>query len=176
MDGFDNKNELNNPVDQAAQNLSQAADEAASEMTGEVKKATSYEEVYGTVETASTEAQNPYGNYSDTQYTYEENTEGNKANGMQIASLVLGILAILLGCCTGWVGVLFGIIGLILAIVGNKQGKHGIGTAGFVCSIIGIVLGLIIFILAYVLAFGIIGSGYNYLNDMDELKEFYDML
>ncbi len=165
MDGFENKNEkgneMGNAVDTAAQNLSQAADEAASTMTGEPQKATSYEEIYGTVEQDSSYAGQPY---VDAQETYNGETQENKANGLQIASLVLGILAIILGCCSGWLGILFGIVGLILAILGNKQGKHGVGTAGLVCSIIGIVLGCLITILA-VLAVGIFGSSLEYLND-----------
>lgn len=65
------------------------------------------------------------------------------ANGLQIGGLVLGILSIVFICCYGYPSVIFGSIGLILSIVGNKKGKHGIGTAGFICSIIGLVLGII---------------------------------
>ena len=66
-----------------------------------------------------------------------------KANGLQIGGLVLGIMSIVFVCCYGYPSVLFGIIGLILSIVGNNKGKHGIGTAGLICSVIGLVLGAI---------------------------------
>lgn len=75
-------------------------------------------------------------------YSYEDNNSG-KANGMQIASLVLGIISIVLICCYGAPSVILGLIGLILAIMGNKRNKHGIGIAGLVCSIIGLCGGII---------------------------------
>lgn len=76
------------------------------------------------------------------------NEEPQRANGMQIASLVLGIISILFGCCGSWIAVVLGVVGLVLAIVGNKKGKHGVGTAGFVCSIIGIVLAVIMIVIS----------------------------
>lgn len=88
-----------------------------------------------------------YQDYTNVQYQapYNYDSEGtDKANGMQIASLVLGILGIPACCCYGVPGVLFGIIGLILAIIGNKRSRSkGIGIAGLVCSIIAIVLGVL---------------------------------
>ena len=159
MDGFENKNEFNSAVDEAAQNLSQAADEAVSVISGEAPKATSYEEVYGTVEqaTGAEDDQQTFEPYSGVQVTYDASGEDNKANGLQIASLVLGILSIVLACCTSYIGSIFGIVGLILAILGNKENKNGIGTAGFVCSIVGIVLGIIMTIVG-VLALASLGT------------------
>ena len=75
-------------------------------------------------------------------YSYEDNNSG-KANGLQIASLVLGIISICLICCYGAPSIILGLIGLILAIMGNKRSKHGIGIAGLVCSIIGLCGGII---------------------------------
>lgn len=73
-----------------------------------------------------------------------DNGGPKKANGMQIASLVLGILGIPGCCCYGIVGLLCGIVGLILALVGNKQNKgSGVGIGGLVCSIIAVILGLL---------------------------------
>lgn len=73
-----------------------------------------------------------------------------KANGMQIASLVVGICSIVLGCCWAYLGIILGIVGIILAIMGNKNGKHGIGTAGFVCSIVGLALAIVWIVLSAV--------------------------
>lgn len=99
----------------------------------------------------------------DGQNNYQDNTanipyqapveeEGpRKANGLQIASLVLGICAIVLGCCWAYLGIILGIIGIVLAVMGNKNGKHGIGTAGLVCSIVGLVLGIIGVVLSILL-------------------------
>lgn len=96
----------------------------------------------------------------DEQNNYQDNTANvpyqapvgdagpQKANGLQIASLVVGICAIVLGCCWAYLGLILGIVGIVLAVFGNKQGKNGIGTAGLVCSIVGIVLGLIWIVVA----------------------------
>ncbi len=99
----------------------------------------------------------------DGQNNYQDNTanipyqappqmdEGpHKANGMQIASLVLGIISIVLCCCNGY-GAIFAIIGIVLSVLGGKSGKHGIGTAGLVCSIVGLVFSLIIIVLNMIL-------------------------
>lgn len=90
-----------------------------------------------------------YSNYQD--YTADipyqapvENAGPKKANGLQIASLVLGIIGIPACCCYGIPGILFGVIGLILAIIGNRKNKGvGVGIAGLVCSIIAIALGIV---------------------------------
>ena len=98
----------------------------------------------------------------DGQNNYQDNTanvpyqapvveEGpKKANGLQIASLVVGICAIVLGCCWAYLGLILGIIGIVLSVVGGKSGKHGIGTAGLVCSIVGIALGVIWIVLSVI--------------------------
>lgn len=64
------------------------------------------------------------------------------AHGKAVASLVLGICAIVswffgLGAL---LGVVLGIVGLVLAGQAKKAGNiEGIRTAGFVCSLIGLV-------------------------------------
>ena len=68
-------------------------------------------------------------------------------NACQIISLIVGILSILC-CCWGLLGIILGAVGLVLAIIGNKGNKHGVGTGGLVCSIIGLVLSAIILILS----------------------------
>lgn len=116
-----------------------------------------------------TQSTSQYSNYQDnTANTYYQSTpvvesvSGNKANGMQIGSLICGIFSILLCCCYGVPSIIAGIIGIILSVVGGKQGKHGVGTAGLVCSIIGLVLGIIYLIL---LAIGVAAGGMeSYLN------------
>lgn len=96
------------------------------------------------------------GNYQDnTQYTQstyvEPSAAENATPGLAIASLVMGILAIVLSCCCG-VGIIFAIAGIIMAIVANKQTKSGIGTAGLICSIVGAVFS--VFGLIYFFAVG----------------------
>lgn len=105
-------------------------------------------------------------NYQDytsnaSQYQAPPQNDGpKKANGMQIASLVLGILGIPGSCCYGVVGLLCGIIGLILALIGNKQNKgSGVGVGGLVCSIIAILFGILATAYFAMIMMGLMGSG-----------------
>lgn len=69
--------------------------------------------------------------------------ETQKTNGFGIASLVLGIIGILLSCIA--FGIFPSVVGLILAVAGLvvKNRKKGLAIAGLICSIIGIVLFLV---------------------------------
>lgn len=65
---------------------------------------------------------------------------------MAVASLVLGIVSIVLTIMTagvyGWVSALLGIVGIILGIQGKKNPeKAGLAQAGFIVSIVGLVIG-----------------------------------
>lgn len=108
-----------------------------------------------------------YSNYQDNtaNIPYQAPTDdpqSNKANTLQIVSLICGIAGIVFGCCTGYIGIVLGIAGLICAILGNKQGKSGIGTGGLICSIVALVISVIILVLA-VIGFGILQEyGYYY--------------
>lgn len=105
---------------------------------------------------------NNYQDYTNMQYQAPYGQEEPpKTNGMQIASLVLGILGIPACCCYGVPGVLFGVIGLILAILGNRKiGGRGVGVAGLVCSIIAIILGILATIYyAYIIQGLLTGEG-----------------
>lgn len=110
------------------------------------------------------EPQQYYQDYtsSNTNVQYQAPQQGgpSKANGMQIASLVLGILGIPGCCCYGIVGLLFGIVGLILALAGNRQNKgSGIGIGGLICSIVAIVFGILSTIYFVLIFMGMFGSG-----------------
>lgn len=63
-----------------------------------------------------------------------------KQSGFGIASLVLGIVGILLGCVV--IGIIPSILGVIFACIGMSQRDRAKGTAigGLVCSIVGIVV------------------------------------
>ena len=90
-------------------------------------------------------------------------------NACQIISLICGILSIIC-CCFGIVPIILAVVGLVLAIIGNKSNKHGVGTGGLVCSIIGLVLALIITALSY---FTFISLPQN-INDLNEWIEEYE--
>ncbi|MDE7251807.1 MAG: hypothetical protein K2O32_02525 [Acetatifactor sp.] len=76
--------------------------------------------------------------------TYAEPAASNEGStpGLAVASLVMGIVSIVLSCCCG-VGIIFAIAGIIMAISANKQVKTGVATAGLICSIVGGVFSLI---------------------------------
>ena len=69
---------------------------------------------------------------------------------MGIASLVLGIISIVVDLATGglgFIGVILGIEGSILGALARKRAEnHSVATAGLVLSIIGVVLGLIVYV------------------------------
>lgn len=70
---------------------------------------------------------------------------------MAVASLVLGIIAIVIGLFSagslGWLGAIAGIIGIITGVQGKKDPEHkDLAKAGFVCSIIGTILCLLMYV------------------------------
>ncbi len=124
------------------------------------------------------------GNYSDP-YAYQNQGQYNSPynapgqaqgpNGFQIASLVLGILSIICCFCVAFWDVpslIMGIVGLILGIVGNKKSKHGVGTAGIVCSIVGIILSFIVFICTLLIYYSFASLPSNLSNLYDLLEEY----
>ncbi len=80
----------------------------------------------------------------------------NDRKGFNIASLVLGIISVILFCC--WYACLpAGILAIIFSIAGKDSGGRGMGIAGMVLGIIGLIL--------CILVYGLIGLGiasYNY--------------
>ncbi len=93
---------------------------------------------------------------------------GNGPSGIQIASLILGILGILGSCCA-WVGLIFAVPGMILALVGNSKNKNGVGTAGLVCSIIGIVFAVIMTVIGVLLVLNGFGDAQQSQELMNEI-------
>lgn len=70
---------------------------------------------------------------------------------MGVASLVLGIIAIIIGLVSagslGWLGAILAIVGIVLGALGRKDpAKSGIATGGLVCSIIGLILSISLYV------------------------------
>lgn len=67
---------------------------------------------------------------------------------MAVASLVLGIIAMVvafLGNVGSWVGSICGLLAIIFGAIGKKEpGKNGMATAGLVLGIISLLWGVII--------------------------------
>lgn len=81
----------------------------------------------------------PQGNYQQSQ---------DKSMVLGIISLVCGILALVTSCIG--LGTYMGVIGAVLGILGisMKSQKSGLAIAGLVCSLVGIVIGLIMWVIA----------------------------
>lgn len=77
--------------------------------------------------------------------------ENKQTNGLAVASMVCGILSIILTCFIPYVSWALAIAGIILAAVSKKSGKSGMATAGLVCSIIALAI-WVIFIIVVVIA------------------------
>lgn len=77
----------------------------------------------------------------------DEQVKTNAGQGFGIASLILGILALLIAFipCIGFLAIIPGVVAIVLAIVGlsqagKAQGAKGVIIAGLVVSIIGTIL------------------------------------
>lgn len=68
--------------------------------------------------------------------------------GMAIASMVLGILALVLGCCVPYLPVLLALIAVILGGISlaKKQGGKGMAIAGLVCGIIALIPSIMVIV------------------------------
>lgn len=121
-----------------------------------------------------------YSNYQDNTANlqptpnYNNDNGSGKASGIQVASMVLGILSIVFSCCYGVPGLIMGIIGLICGIKGNSEGKNGIGTAGIVCSIIGLIFSVIMLIYFIAVGFAFFDLFNNNPDAMNDLLQYYD--
>lgn len=70
-----------------------------------------------------------------------------ESNGKAVASLVLGLVAVLSSCLCACASVPCGIIGIVLAVMSRKNpNQRGMGTAGLILSICGLVISVIWFI------------------------------
>jgi len=105
-------------------------------------------------------------NLQNNSYQQPVPPEGPQKNDtLAIVSLILGIAAILMGCCITYLGIALGIGGIICSVMSKKKRKSGMATAGLVCSIIGIVFAVIwivgsVAIMAWLAAAGIDLSEY----------------
>ena len=69
---------------------------------------------------------------------------------MAAASLVLGIISLVVGVFVGvhgWIGAILGAAGIVLAVLARKENpENGVATAGLVCSIVGLCLSAVMFL------------------------------
>lgn len=80
--------------------------------------------------------------------------ETQKAAGIAIGALILGICSIVF-CCIWYVSLITGVVAIVLAVKAKKDnvGGQGMAKAGMICGIVGIVLAVLyIFVIAGILA------------------------
>ncbi len=104
--------------------------------------------------------------------------------GLAIASLVLGILALVLFCIP-YVPEICGILALIFGIIGLKSSKRGMSIAGIVTGILGIVLCVVLYIGIAFLGLSLFNTAVDSIDSIDtdamqqtvdELEEYSDRL
>ena len=102
----------------------------------------------GTQYTQGSGNQNGY--TQGTGYGTPQNMDGG-ATGMGIASMILGIVALLTSCCVSelWLTFILAAASIVLGILALQKhtGGRGMAIAGIVCSCVSLVLGILIMIL-----------------------------
>lgn len=94
-------------------------------------------------------------NFNNQQPVYQQSTNvqptGGKANGLSIASLVLGIVGIVVGCCSGLFGLILSVVGVVLGVLGYTKNKTKLGLAGLIVCIVACVWSVISWIIGVAL-------------------------
>lgn len=87
--------------------------------------------------------------------------QAGAANGLAIASLVLGIGALILSCCLTWLGFFMAIAGGIVGAIALYKGQDGRGMAiaGIICSGIALILAIGVTFVSFFLG-DMFGYGY----------------
>lgn len=83
-------------------------------------------------------------------------TVAQESKGLSIASMVLGIISVVL-FCIWYVSIPCAILAIIFGIVGMKKGGRGMGIAGLVLGIVALAILVVIYLLA-VIGIASIGS------------------
>jgi 4-amino-4-deoxy-L-arabinose transferase-like glycosyltransferase len=90
--------------------------------------------------------QNPYQNnqYQNNQYQQYQPINQPQSNGMAIASLIMGILGVILGCCLWYFTIPLAIAGLVLGIIviKKKKGGRNLAIVGIILCSLSIILGI----------------------------------
>ncbi len=96
--------------------------------------------------------------------------EAEKASGMSIAALVLGIVGFLFGCCYG-LGIIPGILAIVFGVLDNNKLKRENRTVGKGFNIAGIILGSIA-ILAGIIMIILLAVGFANMDMLQELESY----
>ena len=80
--------------------------------------------------------------------------EEKKSNGLAIASLVLGIVAIVL-CCVWYISIPCGILAIVFGTIGLRSSKRGMSISGIVTGIIGMIISIFIILMLVIFGFAL---------------------
>ncbi len=153
------------PTPQAAPNTASIYEQANTAATNPTANKVEETPIYTTPDNTSSSTTDSYSvpvaptyastdsTYSNTyNTTYDSTADAPASNGLAIASLVCGILSILMSCCCCG-NILFSIGGIVCGCLQkpNAEGKKpGMALAGIITSIAGIVLVILIYALGFV--------------------------
>lgn len=72
-----------------------------------------------------------------------------KSVGLAVASMVCGIVGLVLSCCVPYLPLVLGIVGLVLGAISLRKqaGGKGMAIAGLVCSIITLIPAVLLLVL-----------------------------
>ena len=111
--------------------------------------------------------------YSNQQPVYQT----NNSNGLAIAGMVCGIVALVVVCCFFPVSIICAIAGIVLSIIAlNKQQSKGMSIAGIVTSAIAMFLALIVILLMVVFSSTIVESIPDYVGNGIYEEYYYNEL
>lgn len=89
---------------------------------------------------------NDFGNGNFNYTPQPEQPQKDGGHGLAIASLVLGILAVI-SCCCWYLSIILGVVGIVLAVISKSKSSTGkmetMALVGMILSILGIVLALV---------------------------------
>lgn len=82
------------------------------------------------------------------QPTYTQAAAPKQSAGLAIASMVLGIVALVFSCCLPVVTFICALVGVILGAVSlaKKKGGKGMAIAGLVCSILALIPAIVVLV------------------------------
>lgn len=80
------------------------------------------------------------------------NGKNKKVSGLGIASMILGIVGIVL-CCTVWVSLITSIIGLVFGIISMAKNRNGFALAGIITSSFGLAISVLMIVLLVIANF-----------------------
>ena len=152
MSDFEDK--LKETLDSAKEGLGEVADAAKDsfqEVVSEGKEVAEEMKAAVSGQKLETEEEGAAG------YRADESTNSTLAT----AALVVGILSIIFALFLKykWIGLVLGIVGVVLGAKARKQSQTKMATAGFVCSIIGLVLSAVFVVCALACAASLIAAG-----------------